>query len=185
MVFRLARTYDDPSADTSAQRGFPAPGAGGQTTGDYHPAPAKAQNRSGRPVKGTRSFPYPFLPADRQRGFPSPQNALEARPAGSMPNAPPIFGGVYQNYTPYYSRGAAAFVPNFGRVLTNPIGAGIYAPYRTQASYGPPAHYANGAIWWTSQAIPTSVHLAGLTDPDILAQLVGMTNVQAMVRTTG
>jgi hypothetical protein len=185
MVFRLARTYTDPSADTSAQRGFPAPGAGGQTTGDHRPAPAKTQWRSGRPVTGTRSYPYPFLPAERQRGFPSPQNALEARPAGSMPNVPSIFGGVIETYTPYFSRGLAAFVPTFGKVLTNPIGAGIYAPYRTQASYGPPAQYANGAIWWTSQAIPTSVRLSGLTDPAILAELVGMTNVQAMVRTTG
>jgi hypothetical protein len=101
-----------------------------------------------------------------------------------MPNVPPIFGGVYQHETPYYSRGAPAYVPNFGYVLTNPIGAGVVARYRTQASYGPAAQYANGAIWWTSQVVPTSINLQGLTNPDELAQLLDSVTVQAVVRTT-
>ena len=102
-----------------------------------------------------------------------------------MPNDPPIYGGVFQNYTPYYSRGAAAYVPNFGKVLTNPIGAGVVACYRTLPSYGPAAQYFNGAIWWVTQQVPTSIHMQGLTDPAELEALLGLTNVQAVVRTTG
>lgn len=102
-----------------------------------------------------------------------------------MPNAPPIFGGVYQHYTPYYDRGAAAFVPNFGYVLYNPIGAGIPALHRPQASYGPAAQYADGAIWWATQVIPTSVNLQGLTDPEELAAILSPLQIQGVVRTTG
>ena len=102
-----------------------------------------------------------------------------------MNNGPPIWGGVYQKYTEYYDRGAAAYVPNFGKVLVNAIGAGIFAPYRTQPSYGPAAQYANGAIWWTSQVIPTSLNLAGLSSPDELDAILGDLQVQAVVRTTG
>ena len=102
-----------------------------------------------------------------------------------MPNTPPAYGLPIFVETPYYDRGAAAFVPNFGKVLTNPIGAGVVALHRPQASYGPSAEYENGALWWVSQAVPTSIGLQGLTDPDTLAALLGQTSVQAVVRTTG
>jgi len=106
----------------------------------------------------------------------------QMRPAGSMPNEPPIYGNSIPVYTPYYSRGAAAFVQNYGKVLTNPVGAGIVANYRPQASYGSAAEYHNGAIWWTNQTIPTSIGMNGLTSPQVLEALLGMVNVQAAVR---
>lgn len=102
-----------------------------------------------------------------------------------MPNKPPIFGGVDYHYTPYYDRGAAAYVPITGKLLYNPIGAGIVVNHRPQASYGPAGQYADGAIWWASQAIPTSVNLQGLTSPDELANLLDDIQIQAVVRTTG
>lgn len=182
MVFQVSRTWGNPA---SSQSGFPAPGSGAQTTGPHvalSPAPPWEPRA---PTQGRRSWLLPNKSSSEQRGFPAPLDALQRRPRGTMPNVPPIFGGVYQNETPYYSRGANAFVPNFGRLLTNPIGAGVVARYRTQASYGPAAQYANGAIWWTSQVVPTSINLQGLTDPDELAQLFDSVTVQAVVRTTG
>jgi hypothetical protein len=138
-----------------------------------------------RPIAGDNTWPNTEVDGGQQRGFPSPLSFLQRRPKGSMPNKPPVFGGVDYNWTPDYDRGAAAYVPITGYVLTNPIGAGVYTPYRPQASYGPAGQYADGAIWWTSQVIPTSVNLNGLTNPDELAQLLDSIEIQAVVRTTG
>lgn len=192
-MFKVSRTFDNPAA---SQSGFATPGAGaqdannsewgnpwadlmaegaecGSCAADYEPE---------RPTKGIFSWLFPTSPASKQRGFAEPQNALEHRPPGSMPNVPPINGEVGYNWTPYYSRGAAAYVPITGKVLTNPIGAGVVALHRPQASYGPGGEYVDHQIWWTSQAIPTSVNLQGLTNPDELAALLGQINVQAAVR---
>jgi hypothetical protein len=134
---------------------------------------------------GTRTFTGAATPTGVQQGFPSPLDASEARPAGSMPNRPIASGLPIMVWTPYYDRGAAAYVPNYGKVLTNPIGGGIPVGYRTQASYGGAAQYRNGALWWTSQVIPTSIDFQGLTDPFALQEILGETLVQAVVRTTG
>lgn len=121
-------------------------------------------------------------PTGGQQGFAPPEDDAQMRPPGSMPNKPPVFGGVYMKWTPEYDRGAAAYVPNFGKVLTNPIGAGIPALQRPQSSYGPAAQFVNGAIWWANQVIPTSVNLTGLTSPEELEALLGTLQVQAVVR---
>ena len=181
-MFQISNTFTNPQA---SQSGFPSPGDGAQTTGDATPIHPDPPWSSLTPTKGWLSWLFPSKAAEAARGFPSPDDASQGRPRGSMPNAPPIFGGVYQHETPYYDRGAAAFVPNFGKVLTNPIGAGIVALFRPQASYGPAAQYENGAIWWTSQDIPTSINPQGLTDPQELAALLGSIQVQAVIRTTG
>lgn len=180
-MFKLSRTFDDPGAGSNSQRGFPAPGEGAQTTGDWTPAPELVEWVPERPTKGRRSF-FASKPSSRQRGFPSPENPAQRRPEGSMPNAVPQSGRAVEVWTPYYDRGAAAFVQNFGKVLTNPIGAGVVAPYRPQASYGPAGEYVNGAIWWVSQAVPTTVGLQGLSSPDVLASLLSETEVQAVIR---
>jgi len=164
---------------------MPSPGAGAQTTGPAGPPSVPAVWEARRPTQGRRSSPLNFIAEFFQRGFPAPQNRAQARPAETMPQRPPVWGGVYQHYTPYYDRGAAAFVPNFGYVLTNPIGAGIVARYRPQASYGLSAQFLNGALWWTNQIIPTSIHMQGLTSPEELAAIVDGLTVEAMVRTTG
>lgn len=185
-MFRVSRTYDDPGA---SQSGFATPGAGAQDVGNPW-AEFMADGDCGcngdyapeRPTKGLFSWLFPASPASQQRGFAEPQNALEHRPPGAMPNVPPIYGEVGYNWTPYYSRGAAAYVPITGKVLTNPIGAGVVALHRPQASYGPGGEYIDHQIWWTSQAIPTSVGMQGLTNPADLAALLGQVNVQAAVR---
>lgn len=154
--------------------GAPPPGAAGRpVTGGPE-----------RPTKGRRSW-LRGTPQSFQRGGPEPQNNLQARPPGSMPNKPPIYGGNIPVYTPYYSRGAAAFVQNFGKVLYNPIGAGIPVGYRTQAQYARPGQYINGSIWWTSQDIPTSITPQSLTDPQELADILDPLTVYAVARVNG
>lgn len=182
MVFAVSKTFYDPQ-DT--QSGFAEPGAGPQTTGDpsYINYPQLAQpEEPERPTKGLFSWLFPDNNHGDQAGQPEPFNALQHRPPGSMPNEPPIMGEVVQVYTPYYSRGAAAYVPNTGKVLTNPIGAGVVAMQRPQSSYGPSGQYVDHSIWWTSQAVPTTVDLNGLLSAEQVQALVGNMSVQAMVR---
>jgi len=175
VVFKLSNTFPQPTNDGGAQRGFPAPGQGAQSTG----APVTSSpgsNVAWYPAnwaRGIRSWLNPGTPAGEQRGTPSPQSVNQRRPSGSMPNIPPIFGGHRDTVTPFYDRGAAAVVPFFGKVLTNPIGAGNVVLSRPMASYGGSPQYQNGAIWWTSQAIPTSLNLAGLTSAAELNALLG------------
>lgn len=181
-MFQVNRTFNDPGA---SQSGFATPGAGdqynegAQTWGSIFQPPIEETPE--RPTKGIFSWLFQ-TPASEQRGGPEPFNSLQHRPPGAMPNDPPPFGEVYQHWTPYYSRGAAAYVPNTGKVLTNPIGAGVVALHRPQASYGPSAQYIDHALWWTSQTIPTSVSLQGLTNPEQLAALLDSVEIQAVVR---
>jgi hypothetical protein len=184
-MFQLARTFKKPSAGANAQRGFPAPGAGNQTSGDFSPAPRDVAWSAVYPTQGQPTFAAPGGPAGGQRGYGAPGAPEQRRPRGSMPNAVVASGRAVEVWTPYYDRGAAAYVQNFGKVLTNPIGAGVVNKYRPQASYGPAAQYNNGIIFWTSQGIPTSVNLQGLTSPDVLAAVLGPVNVLAAIRTTG
>ena len=182
MVFRLTQTFYDPA---DSQSGFAEPGAGAQTVGDpsfVSQVQATPDSLPERPTKGLFSWLFPDSPRGRQAGQPEPLNMLQHRPAGTMDNVPPIFGGVDYNYTPDYSRGAGAFVPITGKVLTNPIGAGVVAMQRPQSSYGPAGEYVNGAIFWTSQAVPTTVDLNGLLSAEQVQALVGNMSVQAMVR---
>lgn len=181
-MFRLERTFYNPA---DSQSGFAEPGAGAQTTGE--PSYASAYQEPidptpERPTKGLFSWLFPASPRSLQAGQPEPYGALQMRPPGSMPNKAPIDGITDFNWTPEYSRGADAFVPQTGYVLTNPIGAGIVAMQRPQASYGPAGQYVDGDIFWTAQSIPTTVELSGLLGPEQVAALVGNMNVQAMVR---
>jgi hypothetical protein len=186
MVWRLSNTWAAPASKASLQRGYPAPGSGAQHTGaDPRHAGAPTTREPVRPTKGLRSWFQPASPRGGQQGFPAPENPAQQRPPGTMPNRPLPYGLPIFTETPYYDRGAGAFVPNFGKTLTNPIGAGIVACHRPQPSYGESGQYHNGAIWWTPQVIPTSIPLIALNDPAALEAIVGPVNIQAMVRTTG
>jgi hypothetical protein len=186
MVFQLAATWPNPTGSTaSLNRGFPAPGANEQTSGDASAPRRHTPWQPFRPTKGARSWAAPSNPTDSARGFPAPASTAQSRPPGSMPNVPPIMGEHIDVETVRFSRGALRWVPNFGKVLYNPIGAGVVALYRPQAFYGPSGQFAANAIWWASQTIPTSVKLTGLNSPQELLALLGTTNVQAVVRTTG
>lgn len=192
MVFRLANTFASPSTGSGTQRGFPAPGSGAQSTGPSPGARAvtrEAETGPVRPTKGRRSWFAPSEPQDAQRGFPGPLAGGQRRSKGSTVPEPRYTGdngsGVSYVAGPVYSAGANQYVPQTGTVLSNPIGAGIVATHRPQASYGSAGQYYDGAIWWTSQDIPTSINPAGLVDPQELSAILGDVYVQAVVRTTG
>lgn len=187
MVFRPNRTFAKPSQGANQNRGFPAPGASYQTTGDYIPPPRESPWAASQPTKGKRTFFNPSSGANLNRGQPSPESRAQSRGGqaglvGVLAGDPASYGGHVDHEYPYFSKGAARWAPQFGGVSYNPIGAGVPVPFRTQATYGPAAQYENGAIWWTSQAIPTSVNLQGLTNPDALAAILGSIQVQAVVR---
>lgn len=181
-MFKVERTFYDPAQSRS---GFAEIGAGAQTTGEptfnamwQEPVEAAPE----RPTKGIFSWLFPASPRSLQAGQPEPQGALQYRPPGSMPNVPVIDGIIDYVVSPEFSRGAGRYVPQSGYVLSNPIGAGVVVMQRPQASYGPAGEYVDGAIFWNSQSIPTSVDLASLLGPEQVEALVGNMNVQAMVR---
>lgn len=182
-MFRLARTYDDPASGSNSQRGYPSPGEGEQATGQ--PATQDTSRVPNGPIKlfkGLRTWLSTVTGSNPSRGMPEAEDALQHRPPGSVVDQQ-MFGGVVYNETPYYDRGAAAFVPNFGTLVSNPIGAGRQVPWRPQAFYdGQSGEYENGSIWWVSQSTPTSTNLTGLQDANALLDEVGSVNVEAMVR---
>jgi len=185
MVFRVADTFKNPASGANAQRGFPAPGSGAQISGDPITGSSYVPQVPTRPIKGRRSWFDIYTGSNPQRGFPSPENEDQKRPKGLMNNIPAVGGLPLEVYTPYYSRGAAAFVENYGKTLVNPIGNGVQVNHRPQASYGGAGQYFNGAIWWTNQVIPTSIPMQGLNSPDELAAILSGLEVQGVVRTTG
>lgn len=184
MVFKPALTFASPGGPTGSQQGFPAPGSGAQYTGaPWQPGSQQPQIpwTPERPSKGTRTFFGVQIGGNAQRGGPG-QDASQLRPKGSMPVHPMPNGLNDPVWTPYYDRGAAAIVQNYGKVFTNPIGAGIQVLSRTQSSYGPSAQYINGQIFWTTQTVPTSIGLQGLNSPAVLQALLGAMSIQAVVR---
>lgn len=182
-MFKISTTFDNPANGSNAQRGFPAVGAGAQVMGNAQALPIDSDRAPSRPTKGVLSWLFPWR--DQQRGYPTPGAVEQQRYNGSMPNSPPVFGGVFQKRGPVWDNGASDWVPNFGKVLSNPIGAGIVAKYRPQASYGSAGQYANGAIWWSNRIVPTSTNLTALQSPDEIAALLDTLQIQAVVRTTG
>lgn len=91
------------------------------------------------------------------RGMPTPLawwQLRKIRGPGTRPKPVPSFF-----YSQPYDRGAQAYAPQFGIVPINPIGAGIYAPYRQPTIAGPGARYAAGAIWFDVQSVPTSLRM--------------------------
>jgi len=93
-------------------------------------------------------------------------------------------GPVYLHSRPY-SRGAGAFSPKFGQLATNPIGAGIYAPYKLPVIAGPGARYEFAAIWFNVQAIPTTIRMSPTMPQESVNALLATSHVAAMYATTG
>jgi hypothetical protein len=205
MWYKPQRTWAKPSAQNQA--GQPSPGDGAQTMGyglnqtfngsgytsttappvsaDFQPP---VNREPVRPTKGKRTWLRPSSPRGEQQGMPSPLDATQRRPLsgpGAMDNVPPQFGGNIAVWTPYYSRGAAAYVQNYGKVLYNPIGAGVQVLSRPQASYGPSGQYIDGEIFWTSQVVPTTITPQSLTDPQELADILDPLTVYAVARVNG
>lgn len=187
-MFRLNRTWAKPSNEEGANRGFPSPGAGAQRGGAL-PSPAVLALGSApdaglgpeRPTKGRVTWFDASGFHGSQAGQPAPGGPSQGQDGWVQSGFTPD-GRPHYVRGPDYSKGTARDVPNYGKVLTNPIGAGVVALFRPQASYGQAAQYYNGAIWWTPQAIPTSIPTQGLTSPAAMRELLGDLYVQAAVR---
>ena len=93
-------------------------------------------------------------------------------------------GPFYLQSRPY-DRGAGAFAPKFGVLNINPIGAGIYAPYKLPVSGGPGARYDFGAIWFDVQTIPTTIPMSPTMSRQSVEALLATSHVAAMYPTTG
>lgn len=93
-------------------------------------------------------------------------------------------GPFYLHSRPF-SRGAGAYSPKFGTLNINPIGAGVYAPYKLPVSGGPAARYAYAAIWFDVQTIPTSLPLSQSMPIESVNAMLGMSSVGGMYATTG
>lgn len=91
---------------------------------------------------------------------------------------------IYLTSRPY-SRGAGAHAPKFGALAVNPIGAGVYAPYKLPVIAGPGARYEFAAIWFDVQTIPTSIAPSPTMSMDSVEALLATSSVAAMYATTG
>lgn len=87
--------------------------------------------------------------------------------------------------SPQWDRGADAFAPQFGRLNINPIGAGVYAPYRLPTIAGPGARYQWAAIWFDVQTIPTSLNINPTVPMETVNALLATSYVAGSYRTTG
>jgi len=84
-----------------------------------------------------------------------------------------------------YDRGADAFAPHFGQLAYNPIGSGVYAPYRIPTIAGPGAQYVFGAIWFDVQTVPTSIKINPTIPIETMDALIMQSRVSGTYLTTG
>jgi hypothetical protein len=117
------------------------------------------------------------------RGHPGAMSAYQRRQIAG-PATVAMGGPIYLQSRPY-DRGAGAFSPKFGVLNINPIGAGIYAPYKLPVIAGPGARYEMAAIWFDVQTIPTSVQASPTMSMQSLNALISTSSVAAMYPTTG
>jgi hypothetical protein len=117
------------------------------------------------------------------RGHPGAMAAYQRRQIVG-PQTVAMAGPVYLQSRPY-DRGAAAYSPHFGILNINPIGAGIYAPYKLPVIAGPGARYEMAAIWFDVQTVPTSVQASPTMTMQSLNSLIATSHVAAMYPTTG
>lgn len=93
-------------------------------------------------------------------------------------------GPIYLTSRPY-SRGAGAHAPKFGILNINPIGAGVYAPYRLPSIAGPGGRYQFGAIWFDVQTVPTSLLINPTIPIETVDALIASSYVGGAIITEG
>ena len=94
-------------------------------------------------------------------------------------------GAPWYNTSRSYSRGAEAHAPKFGIIPINPIGAGVYAPYKLPVIAGPGARYQFAAIWFDVQSIPTSLNINPSVPIETVNALIATSYVGGTYLTTG
>jgi hypothetical protein len=124
-----------------------------------------------------------LAPVATHQGQPSPLSFWQKRQIQGP--RPPAQGMPYYITTPGYSRGAEAHAPHYGQIAYNPIGAGIYAPYKLPPIAGPGARYNFGAIWFDTQVIPTSFQGNPTIPIETVNALIATSHVGPSYLTTG
>lgn len=84
-----------------------------------------------------------------------------------------------------YDRGAQAFAPQFGIVAVNPVGGGVFAPYKLPVIAGPGGDYEFAALWFDAQVIPTSMPINPTIPLETYEALLATSYVGGMIPTTG
>lgn len=122
-------------------------------------------------------------PHAAERGQPVPLSWWQKIRLPRKPTVPQPVPIWLQSRT--YDRGAAAYAPHFGSIPTNPIGAGVFAPYRLPTIAGPGARYNFGAIWFAVQVIPTSMRIDGTIPIETVNALIAESRVGGTYLTSG
>jgi hypothetical protein len=117
------------------------------------------------------------------RGQPAPFAWWQAKPRLG-PEAMPQPLPAWLQSRPY-TRGAQAYSPKFGSLFYNPIGSGVYAPYRLPTIAGPGARYQAAAIWFDVQTVPTSIGISPTIPIETMNALIATARVGPSYQTTG
>jgi hypothetical protein len=122
-------------------------------------------------------------PVAAERGAPAPLAWWQRRRLRGQATTPqPV--PVWLQSRPY-DRGAMAYAPHFGVIPTNPIGSGVFAPYRIPTIAGPGARYLFGAIWFDVQTVPTSLRMNPTVPIETVNALIAKSRVGGTYLTTG
>lgn len=122
-------------------------------------------------------------PQAMMRGQPPPLSWWQRRTGPRVPTPmQPV--PVWLQSRPY-DRGAGAYAPKFGTLPINPIGAGIYSPYKLPVIAGPGARYQFAAIWFDVQTIPTTVRMSPTMSAESINALLAASHVGGTYLTTG
>lgn len=167
--------------------GVPISGGPGWTG----PAAGPADNQ-GAPWYVGPAHPFPWTDtaqpigvdqAAAMRGQPVPLAYWQQRNVAGPRQLPQPYP-VWQVHA-HYDRGAAAFTPHFGQIAYNPIGAGIYAPYKLPVIAGPGARYAAGAIFFDVQTIGTGLRMSPTIPRETVDALIATSHATFGYATTG
>jgi hypothetical protein len=164
----------------------------GVPVAEWTGAAADPADLAGAPYYVGAGHPFPWVDqlapigidqCAANQGQPVPLSYWQRRTVpgpAAIPQPLPVWQ-VHQNY----SRGAGAFTPHFGQVSYNPIGAGIFAPYKLPVIAGPGARYANAAIWFDVQAIGTGLRMNPTVPQETVDALIATAHATYGYATTG
>ena len=152
-----------------------------------------ASNPAAPGTLGSEAHPFDWInpyqneqmgvsPMAAMRGHPVALDWWQQRPRGPQTLA---FAGPMWLQSRPYDRGAGAYSPKFGQISYNPIGGGIYSPYKLPVIAGPGARYMAAAIWFDVQAIPTSLNIGPGMSMESLNALIATSSVGPSYLTTG
>lgn len=152
------------------------------------PAPAAASYQANLTIipdwwDGSPAAQIGTEPDSAMRGQPAPFAWWQRRPRlgpGTVPQPVPM----WLQSRPY-DRGAQAFSPKFGVINYNPIGSGVYAPYRLPTIAGPGARYAAAAIFFNVQDVPTTIVMNPTIPIETMDALLATAHAGPAYLTTG